>query len=71
MERQMTREEFVKQGLMLSEEDVIKFSHGYSSRIPCPKNELEFKEMIADAYLAGIEMMVDFYLEHRYRIKFR
>ena len=64
MERQMTREEFVKQGLMLSEEDVIKFSHGYSSRVPYPKNELEFKEMIANAYLAGTELMVDFYLEH-------
>ena len=37
MERQMTREEFVKQGLMLSEEDVIKFSHGYSSRVPYQK----------------------------------
>ena len=65
MERQMTREEFVKQGRMLSEEDVIKFSHGYSSRVPYPKNESEFKEMIANAYLAGTEMMVDFYLEHR------
>lgn len=65
MERQMTREEFVKQGLMLSEEDMIKLSHGYSSRVPYPKNELEFKEMIANAYLAGTELMVDFYLKHR------
>lgn len=61
----MTREELVKQGLMLSEEDVIKFSHGYSSRVPYPKNESEFKELIAEAYLAGTELMTDFYLEHR------
>ena len=61
----MTREEFVKQGLMLSEEDLSNFSHGYSSRVSYPKNESEFKEMIAEAYLAGTELMADFYLEHR------
>lgn len=57
----MNREELVKQGLMLSEEDIIKFSHGYSSRIPYPKNKLEFKEAIAEAYLSGTELMADFY----------
>ena len=34
-------------------------------RVPYPENESEFKEMIANAYLAGTELMVDFYLEHR------
>lgn len=63
--KNMTREELVKQGLMLSKEDVIKFSRGYASRTPFPKNVLEFKEMIAEAYLAGTELMTDFYLEHR------
>lgn len=64
MKKKMTREELVKQGLMLPMEDVSKFSHGYSSRIPYPKNESEFKELIAEAYLAGTEFMADFYLEH-------
>ena len=65
MKKRTSRDELVKQGLMLPMEDVIKFSHGYSSRIPYPKNESEFKEQIANAYLAGTELMVDFYLEHR------
>ena len=59
----MTREELVKQGLILPVEAVTKFAHGYASRIPYPKNESEFKELIAKAYLEGAELMTDFYLE--------
>ena len=61
----MTREELEKQGLLLPKETVEKYSKGYASSIPSPKNETEFKEKLAEAYLAGSELMADWYLEHR------
>lgn len=61
----MTREELEKQGLLLPKSEIEKFSKGYASRQPFPKSVEEFKEMIAEAYLTGTELMADWYLEHR------
>ena len=39
--------------------DIERFSKGYASRIPMPKTKEEFKEVIAEAYLCGIELATD------------
>lgn len=61
----MTREELEKQGVLLPKEEVERFSKGYASRRPFPHTMNEYKEALAEAYLAGTELMADFYLEHR------
>lgn len=50
----MTREQ-------LEKETIEQCSKGYASRIP----ETEFKQKLAEAYLAGTELIIDWYLEHR------
>lgn len=61
----MTKNELLQLGLIPSEGDVDKLAHGYASRIERPLNELDFKQKLADAYLTGAELIIDFYLEHR------
>ena len=61
----MTREELEKQGLILPKEEIEKYARGYASRIPTPKTTQEFKSALAEAYLVGVELVTDFYLEHR------
>lgn len=58
----MTREQLEKD---LPKETIEQCSKGYASRIPAPKDETEFKQKLAEAYLAGTELIIDWYLEHR------
>lgn len=59
----MTREELEKQGLLIPMEEAKKWAHAYAARIPMPKTVGEFKDVLAEAYFAGIEVTSDFYLD--------
>ena len=60
-----TREELEKQGLILPKKEIEKYARAYASRVPSTRIVTEFKEALVEAYLVGVELATDFYLEHR------